>query len=209
MKCRISALVFDMGGVLTRPQDPAKVRAIMDILGLDGDVERFKAVYFAYRDEYDRGTVEVADYWRTIASELGAKLPDSRLPELIRLDHDAWFRYRPTIIDALPGLRSRIRKLALLSNMNYEGAARVRDTLPRVELFDHLTLSCELRLMKPDAAIYESCLEGLGVQPGECLFVDDSQKNVEGAHAVGMHSFRFIDEEQFFGELETFYELTR
>mgnify|MGYP001769465502 CR=1 FL=1 len=59
MKRKISAILFDLGGVLTRPQDPECVRELMDWFGLDGDVERFKAAYFAHRDEYDRGTLGV------------------------------------------------------------------------------------------------------------------------------------------------------
>jgi putative hydrolase of the HAD superfamily len=215
VKRKISTLIFDLGGVLTKPQDPARVRDMLEILGLDGPegpdhaLERFKKVYFAYRDEYDRGTLGVEDYWQTVCSELGLAYPASRLPELIVADHDAWFRYRPAIFEALPGLRSRLRKMAVLSNMNWEGANRVRHTLPKIELFDHLCLSCELKLMKPEAAIFESCLASLGSEPGACLFVDDSQVNVEGARAAGLYSFRFVEEEQFFAEIDTFYEFVR
>jgi len=207
VKRKISAILFDLGGVLTRPQDPECVRELMDWLGLDGEVERFKAAYFAHRDEYDRGTLGVEEYWRAVAADIGAAPAAAGLPRAIERDLDAWMQYRPGMLEVLTALRPRIRRLGLLSNINFEGARRLRSSFPRLELFDQLTLSCELGLMKPEPGIFASCLRSLGAEPSESLFVDDSVANVEGARAAGLYSFRFIDEEQFTAELATFYEL--
>lgn len=221
MKRKISAIVFDMGGVLARPQDPACVRDMMGELGIDGQggraagaasqvsVERFKEIYFAHRVAYDRGAIGAQEYWRAVAADLGVEPPEARLARIIERDCDAWFEYRPAMMRALPELRARVRSLGLLSNINVEGAERLRASFPRLELFDHLTLSCELDLMKPERAIFEHCLRGLGAKAGDSLFVDDNLENVEGARAAGMHSVRFIDEEHFFAELETFFELAK
>ena len=54
-----------------------------------------------------------------------------------------------------------------------------------------LTLSAEVRLIKPDPAIYEHCLRGLGVAPSDSLFIDDRAVNVAGARTVGMHAVQF------------------
>lgn len=209
MKRAITTLVFDLGGVLTRQQDPARVREIMDILGLDGELDRFRAAYFAHREDYDRGLVDARGYWRTVCATLGVAFPEARVPEILGRDLDSWFRYRPGMIAALPGLRARVSKMALLSNIHLDGIVRLRSSFPRLELFDRLVLSAELRQMKPERAIYESCLEALGSPPGETLFVDDVPANIEGARAAGLAGLRFIDEEQFFEELEAFFELRR
>jgi FMN phosphatase YigB (HAD superfamily) len=52
-------------------------------------------------------------------------------------------------------------------------------------------LSCEVRLVKPDRAIYEHCLKGLSVRPSETLFVDDNEINVKASRALGITSIRF------------------
>jgi FMN phosphatase YigB (HAD superfamily) len=57
--------------------------------------------------------------------------------------------------------------------------------------FAFKTLSAEVRLIKPDPAIYEHILNGLGVAASEALFVDDRENNVYAARSLGMHAIRF------------------
>ena len=71
-----------------------------------------------------------------------------------------------------------------------------------LELFDALIFSCELGINKPQREIYEICLRQLDMSPNECLFVDDSVANVEGALAVGMHGLKFDTFERFIKELD-------
>jgi hypothetical protein len=62
-------------------------------------------------------------------------------------------------------------------------------------------LSCEVRLVKPDRAIYKHCLNGLNVRPSETLFVDDNEVNVKAARALGITSIRFRSTTQLRDEL--------
>jgi len=209
VKTPIKHLILDFGGVLSRPQDPACVLDLAAALGLEGDIARFQKSYFAHRGPYDSGAIGAAEYWEAVCADLGVPPLDGRLARVLERDLDSWFRYRRAMLEALPGLRSRLRSVAMLSNIHRDGVERLRSTPEVTRLFDHLTLSCELGLMKPDRAIYESCVAALGAEPGECLFVDDSAENVAGARTAGLRSFRFIEEEQFFEELEIFYKLER
>jgi HAD superfamily hydrolase (TIGR01509 family) len=52
-------------------------------------------------------------------------------------------------------------------------------------------VSCRMGVRKPDVAIYARAAATLGVAPGRCLFVDDREKNCEGARAAGMQAVRF------------------
>ena len=54
--------------------------------------------------------------------------------------------------------------------------------------FKKLFFSHELRLLKPDPRIYLTAIRESGREAGECLFIDDSPRNVDGAIAVGMHA---------------------
>ena len=47
------------------------------------------------------------------------------------------------------------------------------------------------KLLKPDAAIFCLLCERNGLDPAECLFIDDSAANVAGARAFGMGSIRY------------------
>jgi FMN phosphatase YigB (HAD superfamily) len=46
-------------------------------------------------------------------------------------------------------------------------------------------------MVKPEPEFYRVCLSRLGVSPEECLFLDDSAVNAEGARAIGIHAVIF------------------
>jgi len=54
------------------------------------------------------------------------------------------------------------------------------------DLFDLVVTSGGVGLVKPDRRIYLLAARRLGVEPGECVFVDDLAVNVRGAAAAGM-----------------------
>ena len=58
------------------------------------------------------------------------------------------------------------------------------------------------KLVKPDPAIYELCLQRNKLQAAESLFIDDSMKNVKGAEAVGMNAHHFTTPENLKAELK-------
>ncbi len=69
------------------------------------------------------------------------------------------------------------------------------------ELFDDVVISAEVGLHKPQPEIYRLAADRLGVQPADCLFVDDLRENCEGAEAVGMTAIRFRDPAQTIAQL--------
>lgn len=54
------------------------------------------------------------------------------------------------------------------------------------EYFDEVVLSYEWGIIKPDRRIFEIAAERLGVEAGECVFVDDKERNVRAAEGCGM-----------------------
>ena len=59
-------------------------------------------------------------------------------------------------------------------------------------------------MVKPDPAIYRLLLDRFGLSAQDCVFIDDSPRNVEGARAVGMHAVHFISPEQLARDLDGF-----
>jgi FMN phosphatase YigB (HAD superfamily) len=145
-----------------------------------------------------------------VAVELGAAEPGPAIVELDRVDLESWFNMRDRMLRYLGEAKGSVRSLTLLSNIHEGGARYIRSGPGRVwaSLFDELVLSCEHRLVKPEAGIYEIAARSAGVPADECLFVDDSQANVEGARRAGLESFRFLDEDDFFERLGRDYELS-
>lgn len=59
--------------------------------------------------------------------------------------------------------------------------------------FDGVVVSSEVKMIKPNPAIYECILEKYHLNPEECLFLDDVEANIEAARAVGMKGIVFKD----------------
>jgi HAD superfamily hydrolase (TIGR01509 family) len=70
-----------------------------------------------------------------------------------------------------------------------------------LKLFRGVVVSGEERLIKPELEIYRLLCTRYGVAPGDCVFVDDSSKNVEGARAAGMHGLLFVGPDELRAEL--------
>jgi len=68
---------------------------------------------------------------------------------------------------------------------------------------DTIVYSHEVGYLKPEPAAYRIVCERLGVAPGEVLFLDDVQANVDGAPAVGMRAITFLNTKQAISNLAT------
>ena len=115
--------------------------------------------------------------------------------------------YHDMVGDALPGmtelltdLKSRGYGLYGLTNWSYKVYA-VMERVPIFRLLDGCVISSEEHLIKPDLRIYQRILDKYQLQPSDCLFVDDKQKNVDAAKASGMHSLLFTGSEQLRNDL--------
>jgi FMN phosphatase YigB (HAD superfamily) len=80
----------------------------------------------------------------------------------------------------------------LLSNVPREQWGRLAPIYESsVASCNELVLSFEVGCAKPEARMYEQCLERLAVSPEEALFVDDVPANVEAAAALGMQAVQY------------------
>jgi putative hydrolase of the HAD superfamily len=180
------AVIFDYGNVLSQSQPPADVQAMAAILNLP--LPQFTELYWRFRVPYDAASLDPAAYWNTLSRSLTM----DQIPALIEIDGRSWSHPDPVTPQWARDLRAAGLKTAILSNM----PASVRDHvlgcswLPE---FDSRTFSCEAGLCKPAPKIYHRCLDQLGVQPADALFLDDRESNVRAAEAVGLHAILFTD----------------
>lgn len=95
-------------------------------------------------------------------------------------------RIDPSIVQMLERLRAVPFRLGLLSNAAPEDAA-AWPGCQLAGLFDDVVFSCQVGLVKPEAAIYELACGRLGVTPAEAIFVGDGgSQELSGAAAVGL-----------------------
>jgi len=185
----LRAVIFDYGMVLTGPPNAEAHDAMIRITGLP--VDRFEAFYWADRHAYDEGKLTGIGFWQKFIRESGLNLGPATVEELNRLDARMWTTQNPAMLTWQFQLKQSGILTAILSNMGdavHENMEREFDWFGR---FDVLVWSYQLRMAKPDPAIYLHTLQQLGTRPDETLFIDDKQINVEAARDIGMMAIEF------------------
>jgi putative hydrolase of the HAD superfamily len=185
----LRAVVFDYGMVLTGPPDPDAHAALLRITGLPR--ARFESLYWADRHAYDEGKLTGLAFWQKLVSEAGLTLGEEKVEELNQWDARMWTTENPSMLDWQVKLKQRGLLTAILSNMGDNVLASVEREFDWIHRFDVLVWSFQLRMAKPDPAIYRHLLDELGVQPEEALFLDDKLVNIEAALDMGMKAIPF------------------
>jgi putative hydrolase of the HAD superfamily len=175
------ALIVDFGGVLTtnvfesfrdfstsEGLDPEAVKRLFRERGEGLDLLR----------QLERGELEVPEFERRFAPLLGVREPEGMVQRLF-----AGVRADERMVDAVRRVKASGRPTGLISN-SWGGVSY--DRVQVDELFDSIVISGEVGLHKPEPEIFRLGAERLGVEPAECVFVDDLRENCGGAEAVGM-----------------------
>jgi HAD superfamily hydrolase (TIGR01509 family) len=185
-----TAVVFDVGNVLYGwDPDAFLVRQIAD------DEARLKFIedidLYGWHETLDGGRP-----YAEAAAELNEKFP--QYAELIAAWSD---RFGETVTGPVPGVHDIVEELdrrgvPLFAITNFSADfwppffAGERGFLSR---FRDIVVSGEVKLLKPDPAIYYLALDRFRLRPAEALFIDDRAINVDGARAVGMQAHLFTD----------------
>jgi HAD superfamily hydrolase (TIGR01509 family) len=197
---RIHAVLFDYSGTLFRlEEDGSWFEGInVDERGVDGHVqaELMRRLTAPIGRSVDM-TDEQYHAWvnRDLAPHLHREaylhvlresgLPDQHAEALYRrvIDPSSWTPY-PDTAAVLKSLHRQGIKTAVVSNIAFD----VRPAFVSIGAADHVdefVLSFEVGAIKPDAAIFETTLGRLGVEPAHAVMVGDSDEADGGARAVG------------------------
>lgn len=186
-----NGFIFDYGGVLVAHQTQADHAAMAKVIGVSADV--LTEFYWIDRPDYDRDSLSGIQYWMDVARNCGKTINQNHIEELIELDNQSWMQYDEVMWDWVAQLKAAGKRVAVLSNMPRDLGLVLRSTTDRLDVFDGVTLSYEVRSAKPEPAIYEHCLEAIGLPPQEVLFFDDRIANVQGAEMLGMTAIEFLN----------------
>ncbi len=191
-------LVFDFGGVLFHwrpheivqqvlpelaPTRAAADRWVLDIFqGYGGDW-----------GEFDRGTLAAAPLAERIARRTGLRVAQAR-----------------AVIDAVPhALTPMVASVALLERLHQRGSAlfylsnmpgayarHLQATHAFIGLFRRGLFSADVRLIKPEPAIFAHAAATFGIEPAQTLFIDDVVANVDAARVAGWQALHFQNSQQ-------------
>jgi 2-haloacid dehalogenase len=182
-------VVFDVGNVLIR-WDPLLVYREM----IPDDEKRAwfmqNVCTAAWNLEQDRGRS-----WEEAVALLVGSHPEWE--SQIRAYDERWHEAVPGIIEdsvaVLAELKDRGEKVYAITNFSREKWAECLIRFPFLQSFDGVVVSAHERVIKPDPAIYEILLQRYGLSASDCIFIDDSAKNIEAARGVGMKAVHFVE----------------
>ncbi len=194
-----AGVIFDYGGVLAFHQSTEDAKQLAEIASLPFDV--FSRLYWSDRGPYDKGLTTAEDYWNDIAQGGGVSFTAEQLETLIRVDIDSWIKFDQKMYEFAESLRSNGKRLAVLSNMPHELGDFLKNSTKGFAPFHHITLSYEIRSIKPEPEIYRHCLQGLDLRPEQTLFLDDRPENVEGARRQGIQAIQFTSRDEVLAHL--------
>ena len=197
---KIRAVILDYGEVLCHPPTAEEFGRMVGVFAVDPD--SFRQLWERNRGLYDRGDLTPQAYWSKLAEDAKVKVAPEQLEQLCEWDVEMWAHPNPNMIEWLKQIHAAGIKTAILSNMHPDMIGYARKNFKWLKYFDHHTFSAEIRLIKPDPAIYEHSLRGLGVPPSDALFVDDREQNIKAAQALGIRSIQFRSMAQFRNDLE-------
>ena len=192
-------VVFDLGNVLIGWDPRNLYRKLFG--GRDGEMEWFLENVCSndWNLEQDRG--------RSFAegvAHLMNQHPVS-LHGLIRAYHERWSEMLSGEIAGsvaiLKMLHGSAVPLYAITNWNQDTFRQARSHYPFLDLFRGIVVSGDERLLKPSADIYSLFLKRYGLAAADCVFIDDSERNVLGAREVGMTGVHFTSAEQLVGDL--------
>ena len=181
------AIVFDLGGVLIDLDFDRCVKAFREILGY----ERITDLLDLYHQKGIYGDMEAG---LITADEFRAEVLRESRPGCVPADVDRAMAgllvgMDPAKVTLLEEL-SRTYPLYGLSNNNEISVRRMHEIyeengLDWQRIFRTEFLSCRMKMMKPSREIFDAAAAEIGFPPADILFIDDSQKNVDGALAAG------------------------
>ena len=187
----IRHIVFDIGRVLIHYDPELPYRRLIE------DDRRRKwflenVCTSAWNVEQDRGRS-----WTDAEALLIERHPEHA--ELIRAFRANWHEMVPHAyarsVSIMQNLIDRGHDVTMLTNFAADTFAEARTRFPFLRRPRGVTVSGEVRLIKPDRAIYELHAERFELAPTATLFIDDSPRNVDGTRAAGWRGLHFTGPE--------------
>jgi putative hydrolase of the HAD superfamily len=207
----IKALVLDFGGVISKTMFETHQLSEKE-LGLPANTLTWQGPFNPKQDkiwqQMQADEISERDYWLFRAKETGQLLGENwqsmqDFVQRARGQHPMEI-IRPQFLQCITQAKQAGIRLAILSNeLDLFYGDDFRQKLPFMADFEVVVDATYTHILKPDARAYQSITEQLDLSASQCLFVDDQQRNIQGAIAIGMltHSFDVLNPDESYRQI--------
>lgn len=196
----IKNLLFDLGGVI---MDIRRLNCVASFerLGMK-DADSFLGEYSQKGPflQLEEGAISEAEFRAAVRQFIDGEVSDEQIDSAFCDFLIGIPKYR---LEQLRELKKQYG-IYMLSNTNsIMWHSRIaedfrQEGLEREDYFDGIVTSFEAKSIKPDAKIFHTVVEKLGIKPEETLFLDDSQKNLDAAAELGFQTLLVTPGSEFF-----------
>jgi putative hydrolase of the HAD superfamily len=174
----VTTLIFDFYGVFL--SDPYDAWLHRHNLTRTGDYDEFAK-------KLDSGAIDHEEFFALLAGRSNESL------ETVRA---AFTDHEPLNAQLIHLIRSSLTSysIGLISN----GSQKVRTLLNEAgitDIFDQITLSSEVGMIKPQPGIFTASFEALGATAEEVIYIDDREENLFAARELGAQTIQFTSVE--------------
>lgn len=191
----IKAVIFDMYETLITLFDSPLYFGTQMAADAGIPEENFQKIWRAEEKNRTIGKVTLEELLEKILRENNCFSEEKMnyiLKKRIHCKEEAFQHLHIEIIPMLKTLKENGILIGLISNCFSEEAMVIKKSI-LYPFFDAVCLSFDEGIQKPDPAIFERCIEKLGVKADECLYVGDGGSDeLEAARALGMHAVQAV-----------------
>ena len=193
------ALILDFGGVVTRTLFETH-DLTEKVLGLAPGTLTWRGPFDPSTDDLwvsmQAGEISERDYWVTRTHEVATLVGKqwTSMMDFVQAARgaDAEHVLRPEARHAILTAKAKGIQLAILSNeLDLFYGEAFRKSSPLMDAFDVIIDATYTKILKPDPRAYQLCLDALSLPAEDCVFVDDQERNVDGARAVMIPTVHF------------------
>jgi putative hydrolase of the HAD superfamily len=207
----IEAVIWDFGGVITTSPFEAFTRFEQEH-GLPIDIIRRTNAANHLENawaKFERAEIDAETFDELFAAEsraLGVEVRGKDVLPLLSGD------LRPQMVEALRRIKAKFKTGCITNNLpaNSTGSQAGRSLYVGevMALFDHVIESAKIGLRKPDPRIYRMMTDKLGVDPNNCVYLDDLGVNLKPARQMGMKTIKVMNGPQAIEALQTLLGMT-
>ncbi len=183
----ITAAIFDLNGIFL--QSPKLSDRFQTDFGIQPEVflPKLSEIMEAVRKP---GALPAFQYWKPVLEEWNVSFNETEF-------WNYWFGAEipsERMISFATSLRERGIKVFILSN-NFKERAEFYGHYPWIHTaVDAVYFSWQTGYVKPDVRAWQSILDEHHLDPAECIYFDDQEKNLAAAISVGIPAFMFTTE---------------
>ena len=152
------------------------------------EYEFLKEKIFCRWEDLDEDLISLDDYKKNVYDSLPKHLQNIAMSVLNNWEY--FMTYSDGIISFIQELKQKGFKLYILSNMTKHFIER-EYKFPILKEFDGIVYSASIKMVKPNADIYNYILNKYNLVPNECVFIDDTKTNLAAAARFGIKTFHY------------------